>query len=587
MNPLRLVFTLALLLSFSAFSSRAQSPARTALAGKTGGAISGRVTVHGKGLAGVTVTLRAGGFGQAQNQTAPLATTDVDGKYRITDIPIGSYVVMPVAPVYTVPGASRLIAANSAVVITGNETVDNIDFSLIRGGVVTGKVTDTDSRPIIDQAVSLQNMDNNQPRGGGPPAPVGSFRTDDRGVYRIYGVPTGHYVVSVGAQQRFSAFATVNGQQAYKQTFHPDATDQAQAATFEVVEGAEVPNVDITVGRTIDEYSVSGAVLDSSSNAPVPNVGFSLSVLAGGGDRQRAMGLMSLPIISDSNGQFRIDNLPAGRYQVSVAPQSGAGMFGQSSPFDVINQDVTGIQVSATKGASLSGMIGLDANQQQDPSILGELLQLQIQIYVQAAGNRGFGAAEMAASAQTVPLNGDGTFQVSGLPAGTTRFALMAPDPALQGAFKLLRIERTGVVQARGVTVKSGDNITDVRLVAAYADATVIGLVKFQNGTLPPGARVFARLAAVGPGQGRGLANQGMANVDERGRFLIQNVPAGNYTLTVQAILAGQRGGGGGGGGRGGGQQVSAQQPVTAFEGQVANVTVVLDLGQHPPNPTP
>jgi hypothetical protein len=229
-------------------------------------------------------------------------------------------------------------------------------------------------------------------------------------------------------------------------------------------------------------------------------------------------------------------------------------------------------------------VIGLDANQQQDPSILGELLQFQIQVYVQAAGNRGFGAAETAASAQTVPLNGDGSFQVNGLPAGTTRFALMAQDPALQGAFKLLRIERTGVVQTRGVTVNSGDNITDVRLVAAYADATIIGQVQFQNGPLPAGARVFARLSPVGQQQGRGVPNGGMSNVDERGRFLIQNVPAGNYTVTVQAMLVGQRGGGGGGRGRG---QISVQQAVTALEGQVANVTLVLDLGQNPPNPTP
>jgi hypothetical protein len=109
------------------------------------------------------------------------------------------------------------------------------------------------------------------------------------------------------------------GQQAYKQTFHPGVTDQSQATTIEVTEGAEAPNVDITVGRTIDEYSASGVVLDSSTNAPVPNLGFTLSVLAGGGNRQRAMGLMSFPVVSDSNGQFRIDNMPPGRYQVAVA----------------------------------------------------------------------------------------------------------------------------------------------------------------------------------------------------------------------------------------------------------------------------
>jgi hypothetical protein len=548
--------------------------------------ISGRVTVRGKGLPGVTVTLRAGGFGPAQAQSTASATTDADGKYRIADIPIGSYQVIPLAPVYTVPGASRITFASDEVVITGNDTVDNVDFSLIRGGVVTGKVTDSDSRPIIDQAVNLQNVDNQQRGGGGPPGPTGSFRTDDRGVYRIYGIPAGHYTISIGAQQRFSALSTVNGQQAYKQTYYPNATDQTQATTFEVAEGAEVPNIDITVGSTIDEYAASGVVLDSSNNTPVPNVGFSLSVLAGGGNRQRAMGLTALPIISDSNGQFRIDNLPAGRYQISVSPQSGAGMFGQSAPFDVINQDVADITVSAIRGASLSGVVGLDANQQQDPAIAQELMQFQVLVSVQTDGNRGgpAGGAMMLASAQAVPLGGDGSFQVNGLPAGTARFSLMAQDPSLQGAFKLLRIERTGVNQTRGVAVKSGDNITDVRLVAGYADATVIGLVKFQNGTLAPGSRVFARLSSsAGPGQGRGVPNGGIANVDERGRFLIQNVPAGNYTLTVQAMLVGQRGGGGRGGR---GQQVSAQQAVTALEGQNANVIVVLDLGQTPP-PTP
>ena len=156
--------------------------------------------------------------------------------------------------------------------------------------------------------------------------------------------------------------------------------------------------------------------------------------------------------------------------------------------------------------------MGSDTNQQQqDPSILQELLQFQVRVFVQAAETAVLAVRKRAASAQTVPLNGDGSFQINGLPAGIARLSLMAQDPTLQGSFKRLRIERTGAVQTRGVTVNSGDNITDVRLVTAYADATVMGLVKFQNGTLPAGARVFARLSAVGPGQGRGVPNQGMA----------------------------------------------------------------------------
>ena len=170
------------------------------------------------------------------------------------------------------------------------------------------------------------------------------------------------------------------GQQAYKQTFYPDVADSSQATVVEVAEGEEVGHVDITVGNTVEEYAVTGQVIDKNSSAPVPNVGFTLSVMAGGGNRQRALGLMALPVFSDGAGQFRADNVPAGRYMISLSPQTSNGMSGQSAPFDVINQDVTGVVVQAVSGAGLSGFVSLEGT--QDPTILAELLQFQVQVFV-------------------------------------------------------------------------------------------------------------------------------------------------------------------------------------------------------------
>lgn len=564
---------LFLAFSFCAPAARAQSPA-SKLTGRPGGVISGTITAHGKGLADVTVALRPAGAG-GQGQDLPQAKTDAEGKYRITDVPVGSYFVTPVAPVYVVPGAGRLGFSADTVVITGGETVDGIDFSLARGGVVTGKVSDAEGRPVVEQAVSLQSADQ-QPggRGGffGFGAGGGSARTDDRGVYRIYGIPAGRYYVSVGAQQRLSAYTAIMGQQAYKQTFYPEATDASQATVVEVAEGEEVGHIDITVGNTVEEYSVTGQVIDRGSNAPVPNVGLTLSLVALGVNRERAFGLMTLPVFSDAAGQFRVDNVPAGRYVVSLSPGTSNGMSGQSAGFDVINQAVSGVVVQAVSGAGLSGVVALEGT--QDPAALSELLQFQVQVGVFGSGN-----AANAASVQTVPLNEDGSFQLSGLPAGTVRLALVAPDATLQGAFKLLRTELNGVAQPRGIPVSAGQQLGGVRLVAAYADGIVEGTVELQNGTLAPGARLFARLAPAGQQQGGRGANLGAATVDSRGHFIIENVPAGSYNLSVSVFNPP-----GGQPARRGGQRrpppVSAQQPVVVNEGQVSSVTVALDLGQ-------
>ena len=577
MKPARLLGLLLLVFFCLTFDSLAQSPVT---ANKSGGVITGRVTAHGKGLSGVTITLRTAAFGN-QSQDLPQAKTDADGNYRITNVPMGNYLVTPVAPVFTVPGAGRLTAVNESVVITGGDTIEGIDFSLVPGGVITGRVTDTDGRPIIEQSVSLQNTDQTTQQGGPRTVAPGNFRTDDRGVYRIYGVPEGHYIVSVGSQQRASAYATINGQQAYQQTFHPDTADASQAAVVEVAEGAEVSNVDITVGRAIDEYAVTGRVIDNSTNAPVPNVGFTLSVLSGGGNRQRAMGLMTLPIVSDSSGQFRVDNVPPGRYQISLSPQMNTtSLWGQSNQFDVINQDVTGVEVRAMLGANLSGVVALEGN--QDPNILAELMQFQVSVAVQPPGNGGGGFGGFngaaAASAQIIPLSSDGSFQFSGLPTGTARLFITPQDNNLQGAFKILRIERDSTQQTRGIPVNSGDQITGVRIVAAYADGTVQGIVKFQNGPLPTGSRVFARLSSTGQTRG---GNLGIANVDQRGNFLIQNVPPGTYSLIVSANTPGRRRGP-----QAQPQAPSTTQQITVAEGQITNVTVSLDLGQPAPPTT-
>src|SRR6185369_10927470 len=162
------------------------------------GSISGRVTIKEKSAMGVVVSLRktvqANPF-----EVALRATTDQDGNYRIANVPPGSYEVMPSAPAF-VPSDLKE-QRNKTVLVAEDENVDNINFALVRGGVITGKVTDADGRPVIQQQVNLYRVETFDQQQQGQPRRIyanARGQTDDRGMYRVFGLMPGRYKVGVG-----------------------------------------------------------------------------------------------------------------------------------------------------------------------------------------------------------------------------------------------------------------------------------------------------------------------------------------------------------------------------------------------------
>ena len=194
------VTTLAVMILLSV-SSAAQT-ADFSKSSKLAGSISGKVTIKGKGMSGITVGLRRSEMFNP-SEVAQRAVTDQDGNYKLTNIAAGSYQVVPSSPAYVLTDTNT--RARSIIVSEG-ENVENINFSLLRGGVITGRITDADSRPVIQQQVNLSRVDQPAPMSG--PRVVYSLgvpMTDDRGIYRIYGITPGRYKVSVGQSDDGSA----------------------------------------------------------------------------------------------------------------------------------------------------------------------------------------------------------------------------------------------------------------------------------------------------------------------------------------------------------------------------------------------
>lgn len=518
------------------------------------GSIAGHVTVNGKGVVGIVVGIRTAEFSMPP-VPAIKGTTDGEGNYRISDLPAGSYQISPMAPAYvSVSSETISVRTRSKSVLLGEgENVTGIDFSLTRGAVITGKVTDAAGKPVIEERIQV--LLENQTRQRGQPfqsAVTDNFQTDDRGVYRVYGIPAGRYRVAVGQGDDVPYSGTRAGRVAYKRTFYPEATDVNAAEIVELTEGSEAKDIDIIVGRSLPVFAVSGKVVNGQGGQPVPGLRFGLRRMM-----QNGVGVMNFSSASNSQGEFRIENVTPGKYSVVLSSQQGNEVRADPVPFEVVDQDVTGLLLTATQGQSITGSVFIE--NATDKKAYAKLMEGRLSTYVR-------GSSQGVGQGKETTLYADGTFRVGGLGPGTATFYVSNRERRETPLFTVLRVELNGVVQPRGIEIKNGEDVTGVRVIVSYGSATIRGQVKFQNGELPDNARAYVWLKKVGEPRS---SNSRPANLDARGHFRIEGVAAGSYELNVNTNLPGRRG-------------PAAMQVVTVAEGATTDVEITVDLKPDP-----
>ena len=519
------------------------------------GSISGRVTIKEKGVFGVAVILRKT-ESLNPNERIPRAMTDQDGFYRLANVAPGTYQISPSAPAF-VPSAPGEVKAKT-VLVGEDENVENINFSLIRGGVITGRVTDADGRPVIQEQVSLYRLDIDQRPVQSPPRPlyaVGGAPTDDRGIYRVFGLLPGRYKVAAGrGDSVFISFSSARSK--YPQVFYPDATDQTKANVIEVGEGTEANNIDIALGRAMQTFTMSGRVVEGEKGLPVPNIRLVL---------QRQLGqrfeYVSTVSASNSQGNFVATGLIPGKYGVAMFANQNTGLRIEPLTFDIIDQDVNGITVKLIQGASLSGVVVLEP---ANPAALATFPQIQLR-----AGTAGLDFTT------TSPIGPNGSFLLAGLPGGIANVTVGSATSSMPAkGFTLVRVEHNGAV-VRGIPIKEGEQLTGLRVVLTYGNATLRGVVEVENGTLPGGARIWINLLKAG--ERPGPSNIRPYQVDARGHFLIEGVPGGTYEVRATVVATPQLQ-----------PPRLARREITLQDGVATDITLTIDMSapvNAPPKP--
>jgi uncharacterized GH25 family protein len=149
--------------------------------------VSGKVTLKDKAVAGVVVVMIEPNSGRARHR----GTTDDEGNYRINNIPPGNYQVFPLTRALVTENAQ----SKRLLVTSAGEVIRDVDFAMMRGGVITGRVTNADGQPLIETGVNVRLVNSQlEDREYNPT----SLQTDDRGIYRAFGLRPGKYTVSIG-----------------------------------------------------------------------------------------------------------------------------------------------------------------------------------------------------------------------------------------------------------------------------------------------------------------------------------------------------------------------------------------------------
>jgi hypothetical protein len=333
---MRSLLFLTILISHFASISEAQT-----------GVITGRVIAEDGGdVSNVSVSIHPAYTGQ-RDAGGPLSTTtDESGNFKFTGLKPRAYRIY----VRETRGYVNPFTPGSGT--TYYRIGDHAVITMIRGGVITGRVTTANGEPIVAAQVSatmMRDAEGNSLRRsyGGR-----SRTTDDRGVYRLYGLAPGTYIVSVRSNLSIRQISPYDGD---TPTYYPSSTRDT-AAEVAVVSGGEVASIDIRY-RGDRGHIISGVVTGpgDGSQRHVSLYNIATGSYDGSGDVQRGEAANSFAFRGVSDGEYEI---LANAYGISNDADS---FVSPPRRVTVRGADAGGIELKLAPQASVAGKVVVES----------------------------------------------------------------------------------------------------------------------------------------------------------------------------------------------------------------------------------
>jgi 5-hydroxyisourate hydrolase-like protein (transthyretin family)/uncharacterized protein (DUF2141 family) len=499
-------------------------------------ALRGTVTddESGRPIPAAQVTLR-----DTTSRSTKTVSTDVDGRYQFNQVAAGRYTVAFskggfVSAQY---GQTQRSGPGKTVEVREGLKVNGIDVALTRAGAIEGRVSDENGEPVVEANVVAMRAE--AVNGERRLLQTGrTATTNDRGEYRIFGLPPGEYVVSASSSRTSSSFTHDPRQvsqkpSGYAPMFYPATTDISEAEVIHLRPGHNVSDINI-VFRPIGLARVAGTLV--SSTGPLLD-GAHVDLV-----RATSFGGLVGGSRVAENGAFSIQNVPPGKYVLRarsvpaaavlevartgrVEPLTNAkGLEFASVPVTVNAEDVTDLTVTTAPAGRISGRVKLNGA-----------------VY-RPSGDKVMVAAvpaepeSIAVAATQELVQKDGTFRVSGI---IGPFVLRMRQ--LQPPTVLSRVEIGGVdATDTGFTVQPRDDISDIDITLTAVGTLLNGRAVSSVQQGPPGTCTVVIFSSDPTHWSlpdtRYVAT---ARPDRDGAFRVAGLPPGRYLAVAMSDVGG------------------------------------------------
>ena len=435
--------------------------------------------------------------------------TDADGRFRIVSLPSGRYSLVASKPGYVSLryGARRALDPPQPIDVSGE--MPPLDIRLPRGAALSGRLFDELGDPIPDVRVTAGVVVHTI--ASVRMTPVRSADTDDRGEYRIAGLPAGTYVVSArpgpsapdGVVMGIDWMNAPSGAPTYERLYHPSTPALSQARQIRLSAGDDVSGIDLTF-RPVQRPQLTIAVRDSTG---APATAFLI--------------LRSDEAVSGFAHQVRVD--ASGSASLAIDPGDwivqASGPAGQALVPITIGEADAQLSVVLTRGTTMSGRIIYEGSRK--PAAL-------LRVTERSPYPPPFDLSE---SVRVAP---DGTFTMTGV-----RDPRQLQVDGLPPGWRLRGVFLDGV-DVMTIPPQPAALMTDVKMIVTSARSEVLGTVVAERGSAAANAEVL-----IYPKDASLLVNAERwarwTHTDPHGAFVVRDLPAGSYLAVALTQVDGTR----------------------------------------------